>query len=330
MNIGDRVRLLHGTEEGIIVAIKGKQVDIEIEEGFVIPALRSEVVKIAQEEQYLKGEVTQANEQKEKKKTVETSGNFAQKGIFAAFSIINDQKLALHLINNTEYTLPFTVGKNDAEGYYGLVGNVLYPKSYLMIEEVSMTRFEEWGTYLFQFLFSKEGYGEAQAPFVKKVRFRANNFLKAKQQAPLLNKEAYTFQLDQHETTTPLKTEETPIETQKIVEQMFEATPTVHKDTQTLSSHTTTTVDLHIEALLDDHQGLSNGEILQHQLEVFEKSLDVAISQGVDEITFIHGVGNGVLRNKIHKAASQHPQVAYYKDAQKEKFGYGATLLKLK
>ena len=45
MRIGDRVRLLRETGEGIIVNIKGdKIVEIEIEDGFVIPALKNEVV----------------------------------------------------------------------------------------------------------------------------------------------------------------------------------------------------------------------------------------------------------------------------------------------
>jgi dsDNA-specific endonuclease/ATPase MutS2 len=50
----------------------------------------------------------------------------------------------------------------------------------------------------------------------------------------------------------------------------------------------------------------------------------------MDEIIFIHGVGNGVLRTEIHKRLSKNKQVEYFKDAMKEKFGYGATLVKIK
>jgi dsDNA-specific endonuclease/ATPase MutS2 len=50
----------------------------------------------------------------------------------------------------------------------------------------------------------------------------------------------------------------------------------------------------------------------------------------MDEITFIHGVGNGIMRMEIHKRLSKNPQVQFFKDAMKEKFGYGATLVKLK
>ncbi len=48
MNIGDRVRLLHGKEEGIIRRISsGGRIEVEIEDGFIIPAVKSEVVVIA-------------------------------------------------------------------------------------------------------------------------------------------------------------------------------------------------------------------------------------------------------------------------------------------
>ena len=48
MNIGDKVRLVHGREEGIIYAfLPGNVVEIEIEDGFRIPVLRNEIVTIS-------------------------------------------------------------------------------------------------------------------------------------------------------------------------------------------------------------------------------------------------------------------------------------------
>ena len=53
MNIGDKVRLLHGTEEGVIRRIIDKRtVEIEIEDGFLIPVLRKEVVLISSDEDH--------------------------------------------------------------------------------------------------------------------------------------------------------------------------------------------------------------------------------------------------------------------------------------
>jgi dsDNA-specific endonuclease/ATPase MutS2 len=89
-------------------------------------------------------------------------------------------------------------------------------------------------------------------------------------------------------------------------------------------------VDLHIEKLVNDFQNMKNAEILELQLKTFEKYLDQAIASGLNEITFIHGAGNGILKNAIHKKLSKMSEIQFYQDAQKEKFGYGATLVGLK
>lgn len=58
--------------------------------------------------------------------------------------------------------------------------------------------------------------------------------------------------------------------------------------------------------------------------------MDQAILAGLDEIIFVHGVGNGTLKTKIHKILSDSNSIKFYKDARKEKFGYGATLVQIK
>ena len=47
MNIGDRVRLMRGKEEGIVTKLLGNNIiEIEIEDGFTIPVKANEVVVI--------------------------------------------------------------------------------------------------------------------------------------------------------------------------------------------------------------------------------------------------------------------------------------------
>src|SRR5690606_14127462 len=64
-------------------------------------------------------------------------------------------------------------------------------------------------------------------------------------------------------------------------------------------------IHLHIEKLAKYHDLMSNSEMLKLQMETFEKNLNYAIATGMDEITFIHGIGNGVLRRELHKYLSQ-------------------------
>jgi dsDNA-specific endonuclease/ATPase MutS2 len=92
----------------------------------------------------------------------------------------------------------------------------------------------------------------------------------------------------------------------------------------------TNEVDLHIEKLRDDHLFLQSSEMLNIQLQYFNKALDAAIVHQLPEITFIHGAGNGVLRHELQKALSRNNKIKTFMDARKEKFGYGATKVILK
>ena len=70
--------------------------------------------------------------------------------------------------------------------------------------------------------------------------------------------------------------------------------------------------------------------MLTLQLNTFQNNFDNALAAGMDEIIFIHGVGNGVLKKEIHKILSNNKSIKFFQDAQKEKFGYGATLVRIK
>lgn len=84
-------------------------------------------------------------------------------------------------------------------------------------------------------------------------------------------------------------------------------------------------IDLHIEKLTDDHQKMSNSEILRLQLKHFEAYLEKAISLGVRRVFIIHGVGAGKLRNEIAARLLQNPDVKTFKNEYHPHYGYGAT-----
>ena len=89
--------------------------------------------------------------------------------------------------------------------------------------------------------------------------------------------------------------------------------------------------DLHLEALRPNTtEELSNTAILRLQLDAFEDALSRALATNMHEIVFIHGMGNGVLRKEIHRQLSRNKDIKFFEDARKEKFGFGATLVRLK
>ncbi len=87
-------------------------------------------------------------------------------------------------------------------------------------------------------------------------------------------------------------------------------------------------VDLHIEAIVEESRDLSNGEILEIQLARFETVLEGAIRAGQKKIVFIHGLGQGRLKNEIRKRLDKRGIA--YQDAPFKEYGYGATVAVLK
>lgn len=83
-------------------------------------------------------------------------------------------------------------------------------------------------------------------------------------------------------------------------------------------------VDLHIGKLVRNSRGMSNFEILNLQLDTAKRQLTFARSKRIQRIVFIHGVGEGVLKEELHFLLRKEDNLDFY-DADYQKYGVGAT-----
>lgn len=84
-------------------------------------------------------------------------------------------------------------------------------------------------------------------------------------------------------------------------------------------------VDLHIHQLVDDDTGLEPYQIREIQMKHFDRMIETAIRDKKDKVIFIHGKGQGILKNEIRKALEFYPECSY-QDAPFHTYGYqGAT-----
>lgn len=83
-------------------------------------------------------------------------------------------------------------------------------------------------------------------------------------------------------------------------------------------------VDLHINQLTNSTRGMTNHEMLNLQMETAKRQLDFAIRKRIQKVVFIHGVGEGVLKEELYYLFGRYENVKYY-DADYQKYGLGAT-----
>lgn len=83
-------------------------------------------------------------------------------------------------------------------------------------------------------------------------------------------------------------------------------------------------VDLHIHQLTKSSRGMSNYDMLDLQLETAKRQLNFAIQKRIQKVVFIHGVGEGVLKEELKYLFGKYDNLKFY-DADYQKYGLGAT-----
>lgn len=334
MNIGDKVRMIRAKEQGVVVRfLSGNRVEIEIEDGFRIPVMQSELVVVSPMEAERFKPSSQAAEARDTyapQRTATPLGTAAGQilsnvGLYLAYVPQNDRDIALHLVNNTDWDILLTVTEERDSKTRGLQSATLKAKTQVKLNEMYLIeRFEQWPTLLFQALYFRPGAGQPpRMPLVKRLKPRAQSFFKSKQNVPVLNQPGHLFQLDDEGSNASMAPQADSLKASLLESKAEQGTVTVDKPAAV--------VDLHIEKLMPGGQpGKSAGDMVDVQLRAFEKNLENAIASGMTEITFIHGVGSGKLRQELHRQLSRHPNVRFFEDAHKQKFGYGATKVTLK
>ena len=398
MNVGDRVRLLTGTEEGIITRLLDSElVEVAIDNDFTIPVLLRELVPVAAEEgqafRRAAPELTRPATGSKKNKpqggqpkaqrpgvpapalapakaqptgpsaampprpTAATPAPPAAKGLYLALVHQAPELLALHLVNNTEAEVVFTYGEERQGKYRALAADKLKAKAASApLTHLHLKDFEQWPAVVFQLLNFKLNGDAAYDLLTKRQSFKATTFYTSRRPAPVIGKEAYLFQLD--EKPAPALNSEQLAQAEAALEAAATPAPVLDKSRaatlqQALAGDKPLPVpavlapapptpaaalvapphelDLHIEALRPEGaEGLSNTAMLRLQLDAFEDALSRALATNMHEIIFIHGAGNGTLRKEIHRQLSRNKDIKFFEEAQKEKFGYGATLVRLK
>lgn len=314
MVIGDKVRMLHSHGEGVVTRLDGDSAMVMLSQGIEIPVQKKHLVVVASLQEAV--QVEKAGNQVRLKASEAVPGMlFLTEGLYLAALPAAGSMLDLFLVNQSHYSIFVLVYRMGRPSPQFGSQVLLAPASFQALDGVFPRQESNHFTGLaFQFLKYHPSKGDAVPAGECRLPFAKLPWEKYRQRIPVIEKEGFLLQLDGRQE---------PADPEKIRQAMLEKTSPEARPLTALVKFRE--IDLHIEKLSSDFRDLSASGILEIQLKAFESAFDRALAEGLEKLIVIHGVGNGFLRNEVHKRLAGNPAIRHFKDARKERFGYGAT-----
>ncbi len=329
--IGDTILITHSNEEGeviniinnemVTVEVSGVQFPIYIDQ-IDFPYFKRFTEKKKSTEHPVKLYIDQIPIEKKQAKNRTSKGIVMQCIPTFELNELSEEiikELKLYLINQTDQSLLFTYqlhffGKSSFELNSEIAAFNTFYLHNIPFEDWNDSPAFSFNFFLTQLLPNKASSFNTILRIKPKQLFSKIENMKA-QNEPWLTFSLFEFLPDKkEEEILPISTIKKTLDVSKI-KKHIEPPRTI--------------IDLHIEKLIEDWQHLDNFEILQIQLQTFEKYYDLALLHYQPSLIVIHGVGTGRLRNEIHDILKTKKEVKSFVNQYDHRFGYGATEITL-
>lgn len=346
--VGDKVKFLNDVGGGIIKKIiSPTMVSVMVEDGFEIPIMVNEILPAETSnpkesmfnQSFSLSKTPPEPPQQDDAEMNRVSAlqkfsslNAKSQGLYLAY-IPQDQvwllkdDIDLFVVNYTPFEILYSLIREKANSFEGVDYGSVPPFSKIYVLTILRDDLENWLNGVVQILFFKENDTAVRVPlhvpfniklirFLKKDTYAASNFMEEKGLLVYLGQALSVKNFQQ-------------IEGQKENEQQipFQSANVVAEkkiiDKYRIDKNTAE-VDLHIESIVEDPQKMNNAQMLEAQLHLFRQCLECAIGEKMQKVIFIHGVGNGTLKNEIITILKQYPNIHYF-DASMKNYGCGAT-----
>lgn len=343
--VGDKVNFLNESGGGTVVAIIDQRlVKIETNDGFEMPVLSADLILDsrlqAQNEPLFSPSFPGVTEKpKPKEETVEEFiseinpwGNIKEeKGIYLAFEPLEQQwvltgEIDIQLINHSPNDLLYSVFMHRNGQIEGVDYSSVPANSKIVLDTINRDEIENWTKGYLQVLLYNDLPGKIYLPVHAVIDIKTNRFFKegSYQTNTLLQGKALIITIAtitelQASTDTDLE-RKYGAKVKAEIAQAVKEKPLIDKHKSGMDE---AVIDLHIGEVIDNIAGLSSHDMFNIQMNYFRKTLESAIKNEYQKVTFIHGIGNGVLKNAIVKEVENY-EVLENKMATISKFGVGA------
>lgn len=353
VNIGDKVNFLNAVGGGKVTKIiDSRMVMVEIEDGFEVPCMisdlvldfrsqpsRQQIVDTVQREIKEKEIVQQQQQEDARHGGLRRFAKEAEKeGAYLAF-VPHEQQWVLTgamdvmLVNHTPYEMLYTFTIKEDDKFVNVDYGQLDKFEKVVVETISREDLEYWCNGIVQALFTAESSDSVLLPLNAPFSIRSSRFFKEGSYQPsgVLGEKAVMICLSELIALKHGDSDFTQLLKDGVGVQA--AKKDLVKKEAPIDKHRTgpgeATVDLHIGSLVDNILGLSSHDMFNIQMDYFKKMLDSAIIAEYSKVTFIHGVGNGVLKNAIIEELKKYKNTEN-RMASIAKFGVGAIEVDIK
>ncbi len=363
MKVGDKVRFLNEVGGGIVKRLIGKdQVSIEDADGFEIPMLMRECVVVDTDDYNIARQPTSvakdvpgtANRTSTSKaRKPEMAPERGYESVAAAFGMaakstdadkvnvmiafvptdilaLSSSSYDMYLINDCNYKLFYVIHSAEGSKWRVRSSGVAEPDTKVYIEEIEKINLDELDPLIVQVIPFKEGVSYPYKPsvtvqlkidlvrFYKLNAFQRTDFF---EDPALLQKV-----IDNDHVVKQLSINPAVLEKEMMSKkQMEESNIANNHQPKKQETNTLIEIDLHIDNLLDTTSGMSHKEMLDYQIKKFVEVMEENKSRKNAKIVFIHGKGNGVLRQKLLEELKRRYRSCAWQDASFQQYGFGAT-----
>lgn len=251
---------------------------------------------------------------------------------------ISDTPFEVYLVNDCNYYIHYTLLNYEGKACQVRHEGEIAPNTKVYLEELLHNRLEEWERITIQTLaFKRDKVFFPKPTYSVNLRIDGTKFYKlhAFQPSVFFNTPALTYDIlkddravrpmfvDADELREAMQTPEEQLPT----EPQPRISGAEKRATRKQDRNAIVEVDLHAHELLDTMVGLEPRDILEYQIKVFRDTMNAHLKNHGCRIVFIHGKGEGVLRNALLKELRTHYKQCRVQDASFREYGYGATMV---
>ena len=350
VKVGDRVRYLNAVGGGVVVRIV-KDIAYVDEDGFETPVLARECVVVEPAEPAKKSASVPASKVVElppvEKRTDSVAGDAdddlvgkerpegERLNITLAYlpdesKHLNTTRFSCYLVNDSNYYLYFAYLSRDDEGWRTRYAGVVEPNIQLLLEEFGQDEVNTLERICIQYIaFKKDKHFALKSPVAVEYRLDATKFYKLHtfRESLYFDEPSWCIDIVKNDIPVrPMVLDASDLERAMKMKKSAD-TPVRKPVTRRPEKPGIVEVDLHASALLDTTAGLSNTDILNYQLDKVRETLDRYRQAKGRKIVFIHGKGEGVLRNALLKEVRDKYKNCTCQDASFREYGFGATMV---